>query len=270
MTRRLLSACALVGVLLTGLIFFQPGHVDAQATINTTTLNAAQSATGSGPSTINLASATTVAVGQMVYVDRELELITATTPTSTIFTVTRGFGGTQRQDHASGAAVFTGPPSYFNQSAVLYEPAGPCTAAAQISTPTIYVQSGNIYQCNGGFWAIIRRGGLPDGQLGRLGNGNTSYVASGAITPEPGVVWLNNASGVAMTIVDPTIAQNGMMMCVFAQSTGAHTLTYTAGFNGGTTARDVATWTSAVGNGMCFIARAGTWYTTLLQGVALG
>lgn len=269
MTRRLLSACALVGVLLTGLILFQPGHVDAQATINTTTLNVAQTATGSGPSTVNLVSASTVAVGQLLYVDRELEQITGTTPTSTIFTVTRGVGGTQRQDHASGAAVFTGPPSYFNQSASLYEPAGPCTATAQISTPSIYVQSGNIYQCNGGFWNIIRRGGLPDGQMGRLGNGNTTYTASGAITPEPGVVWLNGTT-LAMTIVNPTIAQNGMVMCVFAENASAHTLTYTAGFNGGTTARDVATWTAAVGNGMCFIARAGTWYTTLLQGVALG
>ncbi len=269
MFKRILGALAATSLLTALLYFTLPVSLIAQATINTTTLAAAQTASSSGTSTVSLASASTVAVGQLLYVDRELEQISGTTATSTVFTVIRGYGGTQRADHASGAPVYTGPASYFSQSTYQLEPAGPCTAGALIATPSIYVQSGNIYQCTGGFWSILKRGGLSDAPAARLANGNTTYTASGAIAVEPGVVWLNGTT-LAMTIVDPTKAQNGLTMCVFTENASAHTLTYTAGFNGGTTARDVATWTAAVGNGMCFIARGGVWYTTLLQGVTLG
>lgn len=264
--RRFASALGAV-VTLFGVFYLTAPHLGAQATINTTTLAAAATGSGTGPSTVTVASNSTMAVGQLLYVDREAMRINGIN--STVISVTRGENGTIRADHANGALVFSGPPSYFSQSTYQYEPAGPCTATALLSTPSIYTQSGNIYQCSGGFWAILKRGGLSDGGLARLGNGNTTYTASGAITPEPGVVWLNGTT-LAMTIVNPTTAQNGMMMCVMSENSSAHTLTYTAGFNGGTTARDVATWTAGVGNGMCFIARAGVWYTTLLQGVALG
>lgn len=250
-----------LGALLAFLGTVLPVPLAAQATINTTTLAAALSAPSGTPSTVSLASGTTVAVGQYLYVDREAMLVTATTGTATIFVVTRGALGTTASAHVSGAPVYTGPPSYFGQA----EQSGACTASAQAATPYIVPISGNIYVCASGTWKVFRRGGFADATFFGVG---TTYTASGAIAVEPGVVTLNAGSALAMTLVDPTTAQNGMIMVIRSATAQAHTVTYTAGFNGGTTNRDVATY-SVIGSTLIIIAIAGNWCVLSAATVAI-
>lgn len=255
-----------LGSILALLLTLVPVPLSAQATINTTTLAAALSAPSGSPSTVNLASASTVAVGQLIYVDREAMQITATTSTSTIFVVTRGVQGTQAAPHASGALAYTGPPNYFNASSGGFEVSGPCTASAQPATPYIYVQSGNIYTCAQGIWKVTRRGGILDVRPDTVG---TTYTASGAIAVEPGIITLNAGSALAMTLVSPTTAQNGTVMVITSITAQAHTVTCTAGFSGGTTTRDVATFAGAVGNTITIVAVGGVWILVNASGVAI-
>jgi len=232
----------------------------AQTTVNTTTLSAAVT---KSQTQVTVASATNVAVGNILYVDREAMKVVTLSGTNA--TVRRGQEGTAAVAHASGAVVYTAAPQYFYATEV----SGTCTSTDEIALPHISVATGNIYTCTSGGWTVTRRGGISATSRSRLGNGGTDYTAAGAITIEPGTVWINGTT-LAMTIANPTTDQNGLEMCIMAANSSAHTLTYTAGFNGGTTARDVATWTAGIGNGMCIIARNGVWYTTLLLNVALG
>jgi hypothetical protein len=120
-------------------------------------------------------------------------------------------------------------------------------------------------------WQHISQNGSPiDGQPQGTPDGKpVIYTSAGAITPQPGAVGINGTT-LAMTIVDPTIAQNGMRMFIYAVNASAHTLTYTAGFGGGTTARDVATFGGAVNDGMVIWANNGTWWIESTRNVSLG
>lgn len=258
--RRFALALLTAGALALTLTLLTPPPLSAQATINTTTLAAALGAdTTSATSTVSLASGSTIAVGQILYVDQEAMKVTAAGSTSTIWAVQRGMEGTTRAPHASGAVVYSGPPNYFQNSTGLQEVSGLCTASAEIASPRIYLRSGNIYQCAGSRWAKIRDGGIRAAFSGRLANGGTAYTAAGAITIEPGFVWLNGTT-LAMTLADPTTEQDGTVMCILALNASAHTVTYTAGFGGGTTARDVATYGGAINDGFCIVARSNVWW----------
>jgi hypothetical protein len=60
-----------------------------------------------------------------------------------------------------------------------------------------------------------------------------------------------------------------MVMIIMATNASAHTVTYTAGFNGGTTARDVATFAAAIGNNLVIIAFNGVWWLVSQIGITL-
>lgn len=94
--------------------------------------------------------------------------------------------------------------------------------------------------------------------------------ANGAITIGQGTVILSGGSALAITIANPSLDVNGARLHILATGAGAHTVTYTAGFNGSGTSGDVATWTGAAGNGMVIRAYNGVWYTESLRNVALG
>lgn len=219
----------------------------AQATINTTTLSAAVSAT---QTSFAIASATTVAAGQVVYVDHEMMLVTALSGTT--LTVQRGYNATVGATHASGSLIYTGPPNYFSQNEV----AGSCDATAQVALPHVVPASGNVYQCTDSIWVRWATLGVNQFSAG----GSTTYTTSGAITVKPGVSLIGSAGGLSMTLATPTLAQNGMTMSIFASTAQAHTITTTAGFNGGTTSRDVCTLGGAIGDGIVIQAWGGVWY----------
>lgn len=220
----------------------------AQATINSTTLSAAVTA---GAGTLTVASASTVAAGQYLFVDAEIMQITAVS--STTLTVTRGLNGTRASRHASGAQAWTGPANYFSQS----EPkAGPCTTTDEVALPRIVAITGAIFQCTDSIWVKYSDGGFNEYSAG----GTTTYTSAGAITIKPGVSLVGSAGALAMTLAAPSVQQNGMTMAIFASTAQAHTITNTAGFNGGTTARDVCTLGGAIGDGILIQAWGGVWY----------
>jgi len=87
------------------------------------------------------------------------------------------------------------------------------------------------------------------------------HTASGAIRMRDGVVALSGASALAMTITSPTNNDDGSVLTIMATTAQAHTVTYgTVGFNGGSTAKDVATFGGAIGDNLVLTAISGVWY----------
>lgn len=237
--------------------------VSAQATINQTTLAAAVSTTTQ--SRFNLASVSTLAVGQIMYIDREAVQITAL-PTSTLVDVSRGVRGTAAATHASGANVITGPANYFYAN----EPSGSCTATGETALPHVSLPTGSIYDCKNSLWVRLMVGGYPVVSPAQVSPTYISIAVSAAIAIQPGVSFIGSGGALAMTLASPTLAQNGMVMYIIASTAQAHTVTYTAGFGGGTTARDVATFGGAINDELAIIAVNGTWWVLSTRNVTLG
>ena len=87
-----------------------------------------------------------------------------------------------------------------------------------------------------------------------------SYLVDGAIDlVAGGIAMLTKASAGAYTLANPYA--DGAMLIIVSQTAAAHTITYTAGFNGGTTARDVATASAAIGNFLVLVSQGGIWWT---------
>lgn len=83
-------------------------------------------------------------------------------------------------------------------------------------------------------------------------------------------VIVTKAGVCAMTLADPATADNGKVMMIVSSTAYAHTVTNTTGFNGGSTASDVATFGAAAGNSLILLAYAQRWYAISLTGVTLG
>lgn len=245
----------------------------AQATVNSTTLAAA--ITSKDQLVINVTSATTMVVGQFLFVDNESMVITSFDPNvGTLVRVQRGRDGTSATVHASGTLIWSGPGRNF----YAYDVSGPCTATQEIALPHINTKTGSIFDCRGAtsttqVWSRYAQGGIPDFQAAFLGGPAgtpPTYTSSGAITVMPGVQYIGSAGALAMTLAAPTTAQNGMIMILLASTAQAHTVTNTAGFGGGTTARDVATFGGAINDGFIFFANNGVWWVISTRNVTLG
>lgn len=85
-------------------------------------------------------------------------------------------------------------------------------------------------------------------------------AADGAITIKSGVVFITKGTAAAITLASPTTADNGKQLTIISTTAAAHTVTYTAGFGGGTTARDVATFGGAINDSFVIVAYNGVWY----------
>lgn len=120
----------------------------AQTTVDSTTLAAAITA---NQTTISVTSATNVAVGNTLFVDREAMQVN--TLSGTTATVTRGVAGTRARAHAALATLYTGLPVEFEANEVV--PGSTCTATAELYLPRIVLGSGNVYQCTNSIWRAI-------------------------------------------------------------------------------------------------------------------
>lgn len=135
-----------------------------QYILSNTTLNGAITSTGANSLVLTSASAFSAsnvgapAVGQCLYVERELMQITAIS--STRATVIRGTGGTGAALHPTAAVVFTGPCNAF-KAADPVSTAGvsgslpslkACTLASMGSRPFINVLNGNVWLCISSVW----------------------------------------------------------------------------------------------------------------------
>lgn len=233
----------------------------AQITINSTTTTAAISKTGQ---LVTLASVANIAAKDGLFIDREFMRVQSCDTVALTCLVTRGQQTTSNRVHASGSVVWTGPYQRFS----LFDNVGSCAAPALTEEflPHINISNGNIQQCSSGEWVMWRVGGYRDRDMGRS-DGGTTYTVSGAITVQPGMVFLGSGGALAMTIVNPTTEQNGLIMVIKSSTAQAHTLTYTAGFDGRGAATDVATWTAAIGNHITIIASNGVWWILSISGV---
>lgn len=265
--KRVLSALALVGALLLGV----STSAQAQATVNSTTLAAA--VTSINAIAIQVTSSTTMVAGQFLYADREMMRITSVARTP-IIDVQRGVNGTRADLHASLTLLWSGPSNYFYDNEV----AGPCTATNETSLPHIVRITGNVYDCKGAtattqVWVRYAIGGINQFTTGFLGGPAgvpPTYTTSVAITIQPGVQFIGSGGALAMTLAAPTTAQNGMIMILLASTAQTHTITNTAGFGGGTTARDVGTFGGAINDGLTIVAVNGVWWVINTRNVTLG
>ena len=88
-----------------------------------------------------------------------------------------------------------------------------------------------------------------------------TYAVAGALTIAPGFhrIGAGAAEIKAMTLADPSYAEDGIEMTIESASAYAHTVTYTAGFYGDTTSSDVATSAAKVGASFTIVAIGGKW-----------
>jgi len=236
------------------------GTALAQTTLNSTTTSAALSVTGQ---VVSLTSVTNISADDGLFMDREFMRVQSCNTTALTCLVTRGQQGTSARAHASGVVVYSGAYQRFTKAV----PVGVCTATAEEFLPRIVLPAGDVYQCSNSEWVRYRNAGYRVFHPGRS-DGGTTYTANGAITPQPGFSFINGTT-LAMTLANPTTEQNGMIMVIIATNASAHTVTYTAGFNGGTTARDVATFGGAVGDNIQIQAFNGVWWVISTRNVTL-
>jgi hypothetical protein len=251
----MVAAALFVGYLAAG---FVPDRLQAQQ--NTVTETTTSAAVTIGTDRVVLASATNVAAGKVLYIDREA--LSVTSVSSVTATVQRGMFGTAAATHASGAVVYAGSPNYFSGN----DPAGPCVAANEVALKRIVLGSGNIYNCINSQWVRFRTGGL----IAFTVAAPITYTTAGAITIKPGLSLIGSGGAIAMTLAAPTNSQDGMVMEITAITAQTHTITIAGGANGGSTATDVCTLSGSIGDSVQVKASGGVWYLIAARGCTLG
>lgn len=171
--------------------------------------------------------------GSVIRIDNEFFKQTADA-VGVMVPVRGGDQGSYCQTHAAGAAVFAG-------SGADFESAAPGTAVPIPPAPA---------------WNHV------------------TYNAAGAIAIPTTFQHLNvdliSGAASAMTLASPTSAQEGQEMVIMAKDAQAYTVTCTAGFNGGTTTTDVATFGGAIGDNFHIKAVNLIWNVLYLRNVTLG
>lgn len=127
--------------------FLYPASLMAQVQTTITTNSAAQTKTSTQ---MQLTSATNAVVGSEIFIDQELELITAIS--GTVATVQRGAAGTTPASHAVTTSLLVGTPDKFQS---VDPPFGACTSATDYpgnAKPWVNVTDGNIWLCRSSLW----------------------------------------------------------------------------------------------------------------------
>lgn len=191
------------------------------------------SACAADDSSIVVASATSIAEGVQVLVDKERMVVTkAYVLASTTVPVLRGQEGTEPVAHPSGAGVVHGVASDFG---------------SQIAQTTVQYPM---------YAAFDTR----------------SYTASGAITlPKPGsnmVAILNGTSVLAMTIAVPTKDMDGCELTIMSNGAAAHTLTFSGGLSGAGSGYDVLTVNATAPVAHKFVASNSLWLMYSQAGIS--
>lgn len=119
---------------------------EAVTVLSTTTLSAAVAvpAQGAQANQVRLASVANVTATSFLWINTELMQVVSTPVTGQPLNVVRGVSGTMPGAHASAATVTIGPGDAFKSTE---PPAGACTASAQVYSPWINVQSGDVWVC---------------------------------------------------------------------------------------------------------------------------
>lgn len=273
LTRLFLTAMALV------LLYAGP-TLYGQTALTATTLSAAVTSTTA--QVITVASASSVVAGYLAIVDNEVMQVKSTWSSGTTIPVTRSTNSTNGALHASGAAVTFVLASQV--SAADPQP-GPCTSTNEAALPR-FVVGGNgskpatvsIYNCSGASsttqqWQRYTLTGYPSFSFGvgvGAGGVTPTYTSSGAITIMPGIQYIGSSGALSMTLANPTILQNGMVMTLMASTAQAHTVDYTAGFFGTTTSSNLCTLGGAIGDFIQVLANNLTWRAIATRNCTIG
>ena len=196
------------------------------------TLATLSQAMGVNDTTVLLSSLTGVIPGALIGIDKEILKVGAVPSAATIpVPVMRGQEGSYNQAHPIGAQA---------------KIAGPSTAGS--------VPDWGLPSPGGPSWAANPAAYTRDQQ---------SYSAAGAIAlPRIGadmVAILNGTVALAMTLANPSVAQDGSKLIIAGNGKAAHTVTYAAGLgNVGGTA-DVLTFAAAQAQAIELLAVGGFW-----------
>jgi hypothetical protein len=196
------------------------------------TITATTAAIGINDNTVRVTSTTGASTSGWMQIDGEYSIPVQIVDTTTIKVRSRGTFGGSAQPHNAGAPVSFGLPED------LVAPAP--TLTAQRDEGQDNIQS---YSVNGAF------------DLAKLRSPHTT-------------VLLTKAGVLALTLASPSAAIDGYEVTFISRTANAHTLSYTAGFSGDTTASDVLTFGGAIGESATIKAVNGTWAITALNGPA--
>ena len=110
-----------------------------------------------------------------------------------------------------------------------------------------------------------------------VADGIYTYGASGAIPVLPGTHLLTSAGALTMTLVDPSVSEDGLKMTFISVTAQTHTVSNAAGsgYDGGAGGSyDIATFGGAIGDNFTVTAAFGKWICTAAidewNGVTLG
>lgn len=115
-------------------------------------------------------------------------------------------------------------------------------------------------------FGLINKNGVLGAYIGNAGGlvtrrNTVAAAADGAIAPVDGAVFITKGTAAALTLASPVSGtDDGVRIEIVSTTAAAHTVTCTAGFGGGTTARDVATFGGAINDSMIIEAYQGLWY----------
>lgn len=206
------------------------------------TLTTLSSAVGVNDTTVLLASLTGLAQGGLIGIDKEVMKVVSVPSAATV-----------------PVPVLRGQEGSFNQ-------AHPVSAQVKIGVVPSNLVAGD--------WTVASPGAPSIAQVpGAFPRDIQSYSAAGAITlPRIGsdmVAILNGTSVLAMTLANPSTAQDGSRLTVVGNGKAAHTVTYSAGLgNVGATA-DVITFKADQSQAIDLIACGGFWVnSSLVAGAA--
>lgn len=208
--------------------------------ITNTTLAAA---VGLNDQAINVASATgitapnfqTAAGITWLRIDQELMLVIGA-PVGTFVPVLRAQGGTPQQAHLINTAVAIGLPTDFpSPNEILNSAVVPSLVVGALSLPPVFLA------------------------------GTTDAIPATV----PGNYIVKTAGVNAMTLAAPTLAQDGIVISVFSDTTNAHTITATTLFANGTALKTTATFPAFRGAGVILKASNLVWHV-LSNGASAG
>ena len=197
--------------------------------LTNTTLAAA---CGRDDTTIRVTSATGFADKQLIRIDVEVmaQAGTPTTTSPTVIPVRRGLEGTAQLAHGILANVATGLTTDFPNP-----PPGQVTALAP--------------------------------GAGRRTIGADTTIATADLPAGETVYVITKASAAAITLGNPSKAQDGLRVTFRSATAAAHVITYTAGIYGDTTSSDVLTFAAKNGASVTLEANGGGWGAIALANV---
>jgi len=175
---------------------------------------------------IVVASATGLGVGNIIVVDQEVMQVTKGWSSGTTVPVLRGRDGTATAAHPTGAMV------------TIMLPADLPTPLSPQTVVQYHTQKPNV---------------------------RTSYSASGAITlPNPGsdaTAVLNGTAALAMTVAAPTADMNGCRLTIVGNGKAAHTVTVATGLGAVGATADVLTFAAGQQMAIDLVAAGIAWQT---------